>query len=221
MQQELMDCLARLARHTALVANALMRESSPAFVQEILDYAGELPQIVPFSEVPASAAGTALIRQAFADAGPYSGDKGIDDLLAADYASLLLGVGAHCVAPYESVHRGEDGVLFEKYYFDVLECYRQSGYSKPQWFDGPEDHIGCELAFMSTLYRAADECVRGGDTHTAQEHLDAASAFKQKHLDKWSKCFCEQLILADSDGFYAGIAQWVLAFDEAVARLEC
>ena len=65
--------------------------------------------------------------------------------LAADFASLFLGIGDPPAHPYESVYLGAHSLVTQEPRSKVLDIYRQEGLQRMAWFNEPEDHIAIEL----------------------------------------------------------------------------
>ena len=78
---------------------------------------------------------------------------------------LLYGVSATPqVAPYESVHRGVDHLVFDTHTLDVRRACETLGLSAPNLHREPDDHIGLEFDFMAqALVMALDVIDAGRD----------------------------------------------------------
>jgi TorA maturation chaperone TorD len=215
-----MDKLAAMEKMLGYLSTGFYRESSVAFIDSMIAYADVLAADPLWHDATDVQQGIELLK-ALGAAHSCGADAALEETLAVEYAGLLLGVGANAVAPYESVYRGEDGILFEKFYFEVVEEYGQYGYSKPAWFQEPEDHIACELGFVGYLLQRARAAAGSGDAdgQGAQRFLSAAEGFASRHLGRWVKAFCQDLLAAcaadeGSTSYYPALAHLTLGYLE-------
>lgn len=73
------------------------------------------------------------------------------EALDRDHLYLFTGVSAPLAQPYESPYVTDDGLVFEdSVTLRVRDLYSQFGLSVPDQGRYPDDHIGYELAFVST-----------------------------------------------------------------------
>ncbi|AKK10217.1 TorD/DmsD family molecular chaperone [Corynebacterium uterequi] len=99
----------------------------------------------------------------------------------------LYGISAAAkVAPYESVHRGEDGLVFDEHTLAVRAAFARLDVQAPRLHLEPDDHVGLELDFLAKCCLAMLDALDAGDTSRA-EHLQAlAHAFTEEHLAAWA-----------------------------------
>lgn len=138
-----------------------------------------------------------------------SGD--IEELLAVDYARIFLAAGiaeGDAAFPYESVYTGKKRLMMQEAWTAVRNIYRGQGLGLADLADGYEDHIGCELEFMSYLCR--------------QEDADAPArqlAFLREHLLNWVLAFTADVEGYAQTDFYRAAARMTRGFlqeDEAL-----
>lgn len=73
------------------------------------------------------------------------------EALDRDHLYLFTGVSAPLAQPYESPYVTDDGLVFEdSVTLRVRELYSQFGLAVPNQGTYPDDHIGYEIAFVST-----------------------------------------------------------------------
>ncbi|MCI6206729.1 MAG: molecular chaperone TorD family protein [Corynebacterium glucuronolyticum] len=73
------------------------------------------------------------------------------EALDRDHLYLFTGVSAPLAQPYESPYVTDDGLVFEdSVTLRVRDLYSQFGLSVPDQGRYPDDHIGYEIAFVST-----------------------------------------------------------------------
>lgn len=153
--------------------------------------------------------------------------------LAADHSSCLLGMSAHPVSPFESVHTSDKQLMMQDSRDEVVHAYAQSGFAKAGEYHVPEDHVSLELDFMAGLgMRAANAVaeVLGGSLDDADAAARIADAerdtnaqldFLEKHLLVWVPGFCDELEKRAATPLYRGAAQMLRAFlDQERAYLE-
>jgi anaerobic sulfite reductase subunit A len=114
--------------------------------------------------------------------------------LAADYASLFLGIGRHPAHPYESVYLSREKIAMREPWLEVLEIYRQEGLVKTNTVREPEDHLAFELEFMAHICRKMREGVEKEDTAEALRLVDVQLNFLQNHLGAWLPAICDAIV---------------------------
>lgn len=93
-------------------------------------------------EDPRSRAGIARLREAQPDS---------KESLNRDHLYLFTGVSAPLAQPYESPYVTDEGLVFDdSVTLRVRDLYSQFGLSVPDQGRYPDDHIGYEIAFVST-----------------------------------------------------------------------
>lgn len=127
--------------------------------------------------------------------------------IRADHTQLFVGPGPITAPPYESVHRSQERLTFERETFMVREAYSEFGLAAPRLNKEPDDHIGLELSFVGTL------CVRGLDALDSNDDgglahlLDGVWNFLDQHLFQWGPTCFEQIGTSARSRFYEGVAE--------------
>lgn len=128
------------------------------------------------------------------------------EAIARDH-NRLYGVSATAVvAPYESVHRDDDGLLFDSSTLRVREAYRAQRLQAPRLNREPDDHIGLEFDFVARLLLRALDAEADGARASAQEELDAARDFLGTHPLQWAPAMLSRAAAAAETHFMAGLA---------------
>jgi len=119
------------------------------------------------------------------------------DLSAEDIYTLwsdqnhLYGItGSAQLPPFESVHRCDDGLVFDQETVEVRQYYGAMGFQAPHLGKEPDDHIGLEMDFVSKcLLNAADDFANGNQERVRQT-LAVLCGFSCEHLLTWAPDFC-------------------------------
>ncbi|MFD1507400.1 molecular chaperone TorD family protein [Georgenia yuyongxinii] len=123
-----------------------------------------------------------------------------------DYNRLFFGPEKMKAPPYESVHRSDEHLLFERETMQVRAAYATFGLAAPRLNREPDDHIALELEFVGTL------CVRGLDALETGDEAELAlvvrgiCAFLDEHLLAWAPRCLTQAANASTTFFYQGVA---------------
>ncbi len=138
--------------------------------------------------------------------------------LAAEYASLFLGVKGVPPHPSESSYMSVDHLMYQEQRDQVVEFYREFGVDKVKEFREPEDHVALELSFMSYLIGRAIEEQEKGNLGEARRLLDAQGRFLRDHLLKWVPKFAEDVVSNAEVDFYKGLGYLTEGFLELDSR---
>lgn len=136
--------------------------------------------------------------------------------LERDYLRLFEGPGRPLAPPYESVHLGTEGLLFDALTLDVREQYARWGLEVARKGRVPDDHIAHELHFAAHLAGAAAAALGAGDEGRAKKALAGLEGFLSRHLGRWAPAFAARAAAGARTGFYRGTA---LLLGDAVASL--
>ncbi len=99
---------------------------------------------------------------------------------------LMYGITATVrVAPYESVHRSREGLVFDLETLEVRQVYRQMGLQAPRLNREPDDHIGLELNFLAHCCLSALTALEQGVDESAERYIAIASEFTRDHVNRW------------------------------------
>ncbi len=129
------------------------------------------------------------------------------DELAADYASLFLGIGRRPAHPYESVYLSNDKIAMREPYQAVSKIYQEEGLSVSDEVKEPEDHVALEFEFMAYMCQRMDAALAKNDTVEAARILEVQRNFSREHLASWIPAFCNDIANGSAKfDFYAAIA---------------
>lgn len=118
----------------------------------------------------------------------------------------MYGVSATAVVPpYESVHRGTDGLVFDEQTLAVRDAYRSLGLSAPRLNREPDDHIGLEFDFVAQALVMALDADEAG-TADPQVPVQAARDFVRDHLATWAPQMLQVLEERAATEFVRGLA---------------
>jgi TorA maturation chaperone TorD len=132
--------------------------------------------------------------------------------LAAEYASLFLGMGKKNVYLVESVYLGKDHLLYEKPYHEIVQAYKSLGYEKDKDFPEPEDHVAVEFEFMAKLCRWTSKTLDDGEVEKGMAYLNLQKEFLTDHMNKWVPLLCQELEKTATLPFYKALAHLTKGF---------
>ncbi|MGV8965853.1 MAG: TorD/DmsD family molecular chaperone [Cellulomonas sp.] len=189
--------LDRFAAAFTALSGLLVTSSGEAVLDRVR--APELLADWPLPEDPDCARGVELLRE--------SGAAGEDEVLVRrDYNRLFYGPGPMLAPPYESVHRSDEGLVFEQETMQVRAAYAQFQLAAPRLNKEPDDHLGLELGFLGELCVRAMDAVDANDDHELTRLLVGVQDFLDAHLLIWGP----QCLTQAADGaqtlFYRGVA---------------
>jgi putative dimethyl sulfoxide reductase chaperone len=138
------------------------------------------------------------------------GKDGITDesfeKLHVDYTRLFIGVGKVLAPPWESVHFGEDRLIFQERTLEVRTWYRRFGLEVERKYKEPDDHIGLELLFLSHLASLGIQALEKQDQTRFNELLDAQREFIKMHPGTWALTWCGLVDRNAQTDFFKGLA---------------
>jgi putative dimethyl sulfoxide reductase chaperone len=159
----------------------------------------------PFAEdQPDVQAGLALLR-AFGES--FSTETFED--LRADYTRLLVGVGKVVAPIWESVHFGEDRMVFQEQTLQVRAWYARFGLEAENLHHEPDDHLGLELSFVAHLAQLAAQALAAGNEEQAEALIAAQRDFLNEHPLRWAYQWCDLVDENARTGFYQGLSRLV------------
>lgn len=154
---------------------------------------------------PEAETGLALLRD-------FCASWSADDLeaLQHDYRRLFVGPGHLLAAPWESVYRGSDRLLFDTQTLLVRHEYQRFGMPIPNFHNEPEDHLGLEFRFIAHLCDLA----LGASERNQPQFIDAAiieiQQFLRQHLLQWAP-ECLNLVIENArTDYYQGCSRLAL-----------
>lgn len=128
-----------------------------------------------------------------------------------DHDRLYGDSAAAVIPPFESVHRGLDGLVFDQETLRVRDAYRQLGLQAPHLNREPDDHIGLELEFLGQICLRTLDALDEGDDAAAQDALHHATDFLEDHLQHWAPDFLGRVSQEADTEFMRGLAQLTAA----------
>nr|WP_241698291.1 molecular chaperone TorD family protein [Flaviflexus huanghaiensis] len=135
--------------------------------------------------------------------------------------NLLYGVTATAkVPPYESVHRNQDRLVFDKETLEVRAEYRKLGLQAPKLNQEPDDHIGLEFNFIAQSCLRSLDALDQGSTTDASRYYGIGAVFMHQHINEWVPQMLEQAAEAAETHFYSGVMYLSLGAISAYAEAE-
>lgn len=133
---------------------------------------------VPEDASPDAAEQFAIIKRYLAHCGA---DPRTD--MAVDYARVFLSAGVYdglTAEPYESVFTSEDNLMMQEARDEVVAIYRSQSVAVDPELHMPEDHLGLELDFVSTMAARAAQAIREADANS-ENYSKAADIVRVQH----------------------------------------
>ncbi|MCC7360712.1 MAG: molecular chaperone TorD family protein [Anaerolineales bacterium] len=124
----------------------------------------------------------------------------------ADFTRLFEGPGRVLAAPWESVQRNGDHLLFQTETLQVRTWYRRFGLQLTRLHQEPDDHVGLELAFVSHLAQLALAAHAAGDAARWAELIEAQAVFLRTHPQRWVPAWSALVITEARTDYYRGLA---------------
>jgi putative dimethyl sulfoxide reductase chaperone len=128
------------------------------------------------------------------------------EAVRADQLRLFVGPGPALAAPWESVQRDDEHMLFQQETLQVRNWYRRFGLQVVRLHQEPDDHAGLELAFLSHLAQLALVAQSEHQPERETELLTALRTFLNTHAQRWIPGWCAQVIQHARTDFYRGLA---------------
>jgi putative dimethyl sulfoxide reductase chaperone len=190
------------AEMAVFLSRTFEKEVDDAFLQVIIEAAPGLVRWAQSQNQPELLNGSHLLDQFLQQATAQENHAELIEQLSVEFASLFYGMGINPVNVIESVYLGEEQILYETPYFQVVELYRLFDYEKLPNFNEPEDHIANELDFLAFQLRSAAWALEKGDENDFKERVNAAKDFVDNHLNRWAPDFCTAVLKATQNLFY-------------------
>ncbi|MDP9806523.1 TorA maturation chaperone TorD [Trueperella bonasi] len=125
------------------------------------------------------------------------------------------------VPPFESVHRGRDGLVFDEETLQVRQEYKQLGLQAPNLHKEPDDHIGLEFDFVSQGLVRALTALEHHAPRDAERYVAIVHRFYSHHLALWAPDMLATAREAAQTHFYRGVMSLSLgALEQLVEVLE-
>ena len=128
---------------------------------------------------------------------------------AVEYTKLFVGPPSPAAAPWETMYRGKNVTVgFGQATFEMRELLREAGLEVRNVNNQYEDHLGIELLYLAELCHC---CAAGADGADAEGRL---RTFVREHPVAWAPAFRDQVATAAPGGYYAPLADLVVALLE-------
>lgn len=129
--------------------------------------------------------------------------------LAADFCELFLKTEKYGALPYASVYIGKSGLLNDKPAEEMAKLMAEFGVQVDDKLNEPADHLAVELDFLGNMIIRSNEFEQ--EKHM-EEALIQQNNFIEQHLMTWLPQFAAKCQQSDEFGFYASVAQLLVAF---------
>jgi TorA maturation chaperone TorD len=149
--------------------------------------------------------GLDLLRQFCAS---WSGDN--LEALECDYRKLFVGPGHLLAAPWESVYRSPDHLLFDLHTSQVRRAYQRFGMAIPHLGSEPEDHLGLELRFVAHLCALGLESLGADQADVLDKMIAETHNFVSGHLLQWAPDCLHLVVENAASDYYRGCAHLAL-----------
>lgn len=154
--------------------------------------------------------GEPLLAEGFNDIRRYlrKRNTGTRQELAIDFTCCFLGANAfegRYAVPYESVFRGETGLMMQEPRNEVYRTYKKAAIKLREGIDLPEDHLSFEFEFLAILCDRAAEQLNAGDIESAIKTLSAQQTFIEDHIVSWFGDLAELAGKMLKTRFYRGV----------------
>lgn len=128
------------------------------------------------------------------------------DVVARDHDRLYGDSATGLVAPFESVHRGTEGLVFDEQTLQVRAAYRAFNLQAPRLNREPDDHIGLEFEFLSRVCLRTMDALTVPDDPGAENALDMGRSFLSEHVLMWAPSVLTRVAEAADTSFMSGLA---------------
>lgn len=152
------------------------------------------------------AAETAAILERFEEVRGVAAKPGAGEALAHEYVRVFVGPGRLKAAPWETVFRSGNPMLFQAGVLEVRDAYRQAGFLPVRYQHVPDDFIGIEFDFLNKMAQRALEANRAGDKQLVECTLQQSAAFEREHICSWVEGFAQEVDREYKPGFYGPFA---------------
>lgn len=130
--------------------------------------------------------------------------------LGIEYSNLFRGTGSETNYLYESVHRSENGLMYEGPYFSVKAMYKKSGFQEDNVTREPADHLAVECAYLAWLNKELAKADQRADLKRVELLKQQQQVFLTEHFLCWVPAFSATLLHLSQTAFYAQLASLLL-----------
>ncbi|SHI93375.1 chaperone TorD involved in molybdoenzyme TorA maturation [Actinomyces denticolens] len=183
---------------------------APASAEERADVVPLLEEW-PLDALPVSEETAELARRAKALLAASLADGETQEATAGDQDALYGISRGAIVPPFESVHRGEEGLVFDTHTLQVRQEFRAAGLRAPHLGREPDDHLGLELEFVARCCAAAADSLGGGEAGAAGIQVERARDFSVEHLLVWAPSMLQEAAAHARTNWMRGLCSLTLA----------
>lgn len=133
------------------------------------------------------------------------------DDLESEYTRLFEGPGELRAAPWESVYRSNQRLVFTEETIEVRKAYLAQGYIPRQFPHMPDDHVSLECDFMNRLAIRASEDLYAGNAMGSDKAQADSLAFLKAHLGLWASAYADAMN-GGEEVFYPAAAKLLAEF---------
>ncbi|KTF03608.1 MULTISPECIES: molecular chaperone [Trueperella] len=141
------------------------------------------------------------------------------DQLRSDINALYGRTATALVPPFESVHRGKDGLVFDEETLQVRAEYRQLGLEAPYLHKEPDDHVGLEFDFVAQGLVRTLGALEVSALTDANRYIDVVGRFYREHLELWAPQMLAAAREHAATAFYRGVLALSLGALEELGAL--
>lgn len=129
------------------------------------------------------------------------------DEVVTDHRRLFIGPRPLPAPPWESVHRGREGLVFGTQTLAVRAFYRRFGLQSPELNRAPDDHVALEASFLATLCVRALDALEDGADAAAAGLVAGLGEFVDEHLSRWLPAFLAKVDAHARTDYHRGLAR--------------
>ena len=125
--------------------------------------------------------------------------------LVVDHRDLFEGPDHVLACPYESVYLSDEHLTFEQETRNVRGFYQRFGLQAPSLGTEPDDHIGLELSFISSLCVLGLDAIEASDPDAETAMIASVGDFLEQHLLRWVDDCLDRVVQNATTDFYRGL----------------
>lgn len=208
-KEKLLDILAARFGALTFLKRAFLEEPTKEYLELLTE--GDILAYFP------QGGDDALLKSGYETLSFYLRDPGLlgkDGVqkLSADYLTLFIGPGKLGAAPYESVYRSNEPLVFQEHTMAVRAEYAKHGLVPERFQQEPDDHISLELDFMLRLVEKTMTDIRANRYSKARKLMQAQKSFMTDHIMKWAPVFAEKVIGNAKTDFHRGVGKMLIGY---------
>ena len=126
--------------------------------------------------------------------------------LRENFTHLFIGLERTLAPPFSSVYLGKEGILFDEETLKVRDFYTRFGLELGGKNRVPDDHIGIELHFLSTMCRETASAIGTRNNNLRQNFETGIKSFLSDHLLLWIDPLVQNILENTENNYFRGIA---------------